>query len=424
MYIPSDPTSLFQETLNGNPGNDTSTLPDTVELSAIWKAFPAHTPCTQQGVQQIRNCLETRTQQRLDALRGEKPFDSFDILSGKIENFIGMTQVPTGIIGPLFLINDTFQEGIYIPLATTEGALVASYHRGAKACTLSGGIFTLCIRESVQRCPGFRFSTLRELINFWEWVEAQEEVYQSIVSQNSRFAKLNQIQPIIEGNQLILNLEFTTGDAAGQNMVTLCTQAICEYILQHNPITPQYWFIESNYAGDKKASAVSFSSVRGKKVTAECVVKKHIVQKVLKSSPASMEKYWKTSILASAQSGTMGTQGHIANGLTALFLACGQDVACISEAAVGITRMEENPEGDLYCSVTLPNIIVGTVGGGTNLPTQQDCLRLMGCQGAGKARRLAEICAALALAGEVSIAAAIAEGHFTDAHRKLGRPNP
>lgn len=422
MFLPLDPLSTLPDALPKTKECVDFTPDNTCSVSKSCKSFPSYTPYTKEGVSLLRSFLEDETQQRLTALNSQKPFDFIDSLRGNIENFIGMTQVPTGVIGPLHIVGDGFSEGVFIPLATTEGALVASYHRGAKACTLSGGIHTLCISESVQRCPGFRFSNLRELVDFWEWVKTHQEEYPDIIRQTSRFAVLQELQPIIEGNQLILNMEFTTGDAAGQNMVTLCTQAICEYILTHCPIIPLRWYIESNYAGDKKASSVSFTSTRGKKISAECILNKQVVKEVLKSSPASMESYWKTSLLASLQSGTLGSQGHVANGLTALFLACGQDVACISEASVGITRIEETSEGDLYCSVTLPNVIVGTVGGGTSLPTQQDCLRMMGCQGPGKARRLAAICAALSLAGEVSIAAAIAEGHFTQAHKELGRP--
>lgn len=187
------------------------------------------------------------------------------------------------------------------------------------------------------------------------------------------------------------------------------------------PIKPTQWFIESNYSGDKKASAVSFTSVRGKKVTAECVVKKEIVEQVLKSTPSQMENYWKSSTIAATQSGTIGAQGHYANGLAAVFLATGQDVACVSEASVGITRMEVNQDGDLYCSVTLPNLIVGTVGGGTGLPTQLECLKMMGCAGKNNSRKFAEVCAGLILAGELSIASALSVGHFTNAHQALGR---
>ena len=151
------------------------------------------------------------------------------------------------------------------------------------------------------------------------------------------------------------------------------------------------------------------------------VLSEEIVQRVLKTTPAAMADYWRSSTIGIIQSGAIGAQGHFANGLTALFIATGQDVACIAEASIGITRMEHTPEGNLYASVTLPNLIVGTVGGGTSLPTQRECLELMDCYGPGKARKFSEICGALVLAGELSIAAALSAGHFSAAHKKLGR---
>jgi hydroxymethylglutaryl-CoA reductase (NADPH) len=204
-------------------------------------------------------------------------------------------------------------------------------------------------------------------------------------------------------------------------MVTFCTNAICHYIIENAPVKPLFWFIESNYSGDKKATALAFSNVRGKKVTAEITLPEKIVSEVLKTTPEARSDYWRSSTVGTIQSGSIGAQGHYANGLAALFLATGQDVACISEAAVGITRMEVTAAGDLYASVTLPNLIVGTVGGGTALPTQKECLELMDCYGAGKARKFAEICGALVLAGELSIAAALSAGHFSSAHKKFGR---
>jgi hydroxymethylglutaryl-CoA reductase (NADPH) len=193
----------------------------------------------------------------------------------------------------------------------------------------------------------------------------------------------------MEGNQVVLVFEYTTGDAAGQNMVTLCTEAICTYILEHTPVKPECWFIESNYSGDKKATTLSFTSVRGKKVTAEAIITQKVVKEVLGTTPKAIAQYWQSSSVTAVQSGGIGIQGHFANGLTAIFLATGQDVACVAEAYVGITRMEVNSNDDLYVCVTLPSLTVGTVGGGTHLPTQKECLKLIGCEGPGSARKFA-----------------------------------
>lgn len=358
---------------------------------------------------------------KTDALTQHNNDSDTNLLKGSIENFIGYTQVPTGLAGPIRVNGSEDACDVFVPLATTEGALVASYHRGAKATLLSGGISTVCLTEGVKRSPLFGFDTIESGIRFLMWVTEVKDCFNDIVAQNTNHGKLNDVQFNIEGNHIILTFEYLTGDASGQNMVTICTNAVCQYLIKHTPIQPKYWYVEGNFSGDKKASAHSFTSVRGKKVTAECIVSKEVLEKVLKTSAESVAQYWKASTVSVIQTGSIGAQGHFANGLTALFMATGQDVACVSEAAVGVTRMEVINESDLYVSVTLPNLIVGTIGGGTKFPTQQECLAIMGCLGKGKARKYAEVCAALLLCGELSIASALAEGHFTSAHQSLGR---
>lgn len=354
-------------------------------------------------------------------LSKDNPTTDLDLLKGSIENYIGQTRIPTGLVGPLRVNGAEARSDVFVPLATTEGALVASYHRGAKATLVSGGVSAVCLIEGVKRSPLFCFGTIERAIRFLMWVTEVKDVFNDIVAQNTRHGRLNDVRFTIEGNQVIMTFEYLTGDASGQNMVTICTNAICEYLITNTPIKPEYWYVESNYSGDKKASALSFTTVRGKKVTAECVVTKKALEEVLKTSASAVAQYWRSSTVSVIQTGSIGAQGHFANGLTALFLATGQDVACVSEAAVGVTRMEVRNEEDLYVSVTLPNLIVGTVGGGTKFPTQRECLDIMGCLGEGKARKFAEICAALLLCGELSIASALAEGHFTAAHQSLGR---
>lgn len=376
---------------------------------------------TKEAVEKRRSVLQKETGKNLPFLSANSAFDALHRVEGNIENFIGMTMVPTGIIGPL-KVNGTSASGdFFVPLATSEGALVASFHRGAKACYHSGGATSFCIEEGVCRSPLFKFNDLVEVGLFLSWVTQQTAIFKKITSQQSRFAKLKDVKANIEGNQLILSFEFYTGDAAGQNMSTLCTEEICKYIISKAPVKPSRWYIESNYSGDKKATALSFTQVRGKKVCAEIYLPEKIVKSVLKTTSNAMENYWRSSTIGVIQSGSIGAQGHYANGLAALFIATGQDAACVAEAAVGITRMECQTDGSLYASVTLPNLVVGTVGGGTSLPTQKECLELMDCYGEGKAVKFAEICGALVLAGELSIAAAIAAGHFSDAHKKFGR---
>jgi hydroxymethylglutaryl-CoA reductase (NADPH) len=277
------------------------------------------------------------------------------------------------------------------------------------------------LTESLQRAPLFKFKNLQEVGGFMYWILSQFEKFQEIVESNSRFAKLEDFKLNMEGKHVVVVFEYQTGEAAGQNMVTLCTDAICKYIIENVPTKPLHWFIESNYSGDKKATAVSFTTVRGKKITAESTIKRQIVKEVLGTTPEKIHKYWLSSSVTAVQSGSIGIQGHFANGLTALFMATGQDVACVSEAYVGITRMEVDEDGDLYVTVTLPSLVIGTIGGGTGLPTQKECLKLLGCEGPGSARKFAEICGATILAGELSIAAAIANGNFSKAHKLFGR---
>jgi len=379
-----------------------------------------HTP-TPEGITQRFEFLKKHTGKELPYLAGKQTFSELGELKGNIENYIGMSIVPTGIIGPMRVYGTEARGDYYVPLATSEGALVASYHRGAKACYLAGGVVSVCLEEGVQRSPLFKFESISDLGGFMMWVLPQMETFKAIVSTQSRFAKLIDLKATIEGNHLILTFEYQTGDASGQNMVTLCTDAICKYIVENAPIKPLFWFIEGNYSGDKKATALSFTHVRGKKITTEITLSAEIVHNILKTTAEAMTNYWRSSTMGVVQSGAVGAQGHYANGLTALFIATGQDVACVAEASTGITRMEMTPEGGLYASVTLPNLIVGTVGGGTSLPTQRECLELLDCYGAGKARKFAEICGAVVLAGEISIAAAIAAGHFSSAHAKFGR---
>ena len=358
-----------------------------------------------------------------DVVTNVDKIENPESLDGNIENYIGMAQIPIGLAGPL-LINGLHASGdFYIPLATTEGALVASYSRGMKASRLSGGITSVCVAEGVQRSPFFKFENFHTVAVFIKWVQQHKNAFHKIVEKTSNYAQLEDIKTNVEGNSVILTFEYKTGDASGQNMVTISTHAICSFILDKFEINPVEFYIESNYAGDKKATALSFSGVRGKKVVSEVVLKRDIVASVLKSTPEAIAKYWQSSTLAVVQSGAIGAQGHVANALTALFIATGQDVATVSESAVGITRMEVNTNGDLYASLTLPALIVGTVGGGTALPTQKECLEMMNCYGKNNANKFAEIACAIALAGEISIASAMAAKHFTSAHKNLGRKN-
>jgi hydroxymethylglutaryl-CoA reductase (NADPH) len=346
---------------------------------------------------------------------------AMEAYQNNIEHFLGTVKLPVGIAGPL-RVNGLFAQGdYYVPLATTEAALVASYNRGAQLMTRAGGCTTLLLHEAVMRAPGFAFKDLREAGAFVAWAVTQQDQFKLEAARTTRHGALTDMQVTVEGNHVYLRFDFFTGDAAGQNMVTIATQAICEYIQANSPVAPSYFFLEANMSGDKKASAQSFLSVRGKKVTAEITLPAKLVQGLLHTSPERMVDYWRMSAMGGVLSGTIGVQGHYANGLAALYIACGQDAACVSESAVGVTRFELTETGDLYAAVTLPNLIVGTVGGGTRLPSQQACLELMGLAGADHSRAFAEVAAGITLAGELSIIGALCAGHFARAHQTLAR---
>jgi len=358
----------------------------------------------------------------LPHLEGRTERPTANDLRGNIENYVGMAQVPVGLAGPLLLNGDYARGEVMVPLATTEGALVASYSRGMKAITHSGGATAKILDEGVQRAPYFKLEDLAAAGRFVAFTLAHLDDFHSITGKTSRYAVFKQVRPIIEGNSVTLVFEFTTGDAAGQNMVTICTGAICQFLLKKCGENIVEFYIESNASGDKKANFQSFQHVRGKKVSIEVTLPRAIVADVLKSTPENLEKFGRAAAYGSLKTGTLGVQAHCANGLAALFIACGQDAACVAEAAVGIIRLEATPSGDLYASGTFPNLIVGSVGGGTRLPTQRECLEIMDCYGPGKAPLLAEITAGVCLAGELSILSALAEGHFVSAHASLGRP--
>jgi len=338
-----------------------------------------------------------------------------------IENFVGTTKIPVGIAGPLRVRGLFAQGDFYVPLATTEATLVASYTRGCTLITEVGGASAMLLNEGVSRSPGFAFSSFEELGRFIAWFLGQQEQIKRAAEGTTRFGKLIDTQISVEGNHVYVILAFTTGDAAGQNMAAIATDSAVAWILAHTPVKPRAVYIEANFSGDKKASAQSLQSVRGKKVTAEVTIPAELVKSRLHTSTESMVECARFGTFGGILSGTMGAQGHYANGLAALFIASGQDAACVAEAAIGTTRMEMTPTGGLYVAVTLPNLIMGTMGGGTKLPSQKACLEIMGMAGPGHARALAEIAAALCLAGEISIVGAISAGEFTRAHARLAR---
>ncbi|MEM1331407.1 MAG: hydroxymethylglutaryl-CoA reductase [Planctomycetota bacterium] len=340
---------------------------------------------------------------------------------GFIEGFVGTAKVPVGLVGPLLVNRPRCSSARYIPLATSEAALVASYQRGARTITRSGGATAMLLAESVIRSPCFVFERAEHAARFLAWLSGAFDEIRATAEATSNHAKLLDLRFTLEGNQAFVSFEYSTGDASGQNMTTIATEAACRRIVAASPEAIERWYLESNLSGDKKASGQSFSLVRGRKVCADAIIPEDVLRSELNIGAEEIEAYWKVSVAGGVLAGTLGVQGHFANGLAALSIATGQDAACVAESAVGMTRLEARTDRSLYASVTLPNLMLGTVGGGTSLPSATACLELMGIKGDDGAAELAEVTGALLLAGEISLIAAIASGDFGRAHRVLRR---
>ncbi|MGH8692546.1 MAG: hydroxymethylglutaryl-CoA reductase [Burkholderiales bacterium] len=355
------------------------------------------------------------------ALADESTLAEMARFERNIENFIGTVKVPAGIAGPLRVAGSHARGDYFIPLATTEATLVASYSRGAQLISEAGGCATAVLAEGVSRSPGFAFRTLAQAARFASWIESQVEALAAVAAGTTSHGRLGGMRATVEGNHVYVNLEFCTGEAAGQNMVTIATAAILRHIAACSPVKHEYCFLEANHSGDKKASAHSLGRVRGKRVSAEVRIPRSILAERLHASPERMTDYWRMAALGGVLSGTIGVQGQFANGLAAFYIACGQDAACVAESAVGVTRLEIAGDGGLYASVTLPNVIVGAVGGGTGLPSQRACIEILRRCGPADTRALAEVCAALALSGELSLIGAMCSGDFARAHAGRAR---
>ena len=342
-------------------------------------------------------------------------------VSGNCENFIGMMQVPVGIAGPV-LINGEHAQGLfYVPLATTEGTLVASYSRGMRAITECGGIKTTVVDDTMQRSPGYKFADAREARDFGQWLDDNFEQIKAEADSTTSVGKLILIQKWSMNRCLYTRFNFTTGDAAGQNMVSKATDKACKWIAKNYPGEILDYTFNSNTETDKKHSHMHMLHSRGKRVIAELVLKKEVMDSMLRTTAQRLMNARNFSNVGAALSLPAYNGPHSANGIASLFLATGQDEANVVESHAGNVYAEALPNGDLYWSVTLPAIIVATFGGGTGLPAQRECLELMDCYGKGKAKKLAEIVAATVVAGDISISSAAQADEFVKSHEKYGR---
>ena len=347
---------------------------------------------------------------------------SFDpkVTQGNIENFTGVAQVPIGFAGPLKINGEHADGEFIIPLATTEGTLIASYNRGIKMINLCGGVTTTISEDIMQRAPVFVFDSAREAVAFARWIDENIEDIRKQAEASSNVAKLLDIEKFLASKFVYLRFNYSTGDAAGQNMITAATYTACTWIQEHYKKIQGY-YMEGNMSTDKKASVINTLHTRGKRVTAEVTLKRDLLIEHMRVDPETCEYFNKVTNLGTFMSGANSNGLHSANALAALFIATGQDVANVAESSTGIIHMETTPEGDLYASLTLPSLIVGTYGGGTGLPTQNECLKILGCNGKGKVLKFAEIVTAVAAAGEISLGTAISSLEYVSSHEKLGR---
>lgn len=339
---------------------------------------------------------------------------------GNCENFIGVAQIPIGLAGPLQINGEHAQGEFLIPLATTEGTLVASYNRGMKLLNLSGGAKVTVTGDAMQRAPVFVFEDARGARDFVEWIKENIDRIREEAEATSSVAKLDHIDPYLANKFAFLRFNFKTGDAAGQNMVGRATFAASSWILDNYEGIKNF-YLESNFATDKKASQVNIMRTRGKRVTAEATIPRDVLIQNMRVAPEQLFHHYGVANIGSILAGVNNNGLHSANAITAMFIATGQDVANVAESSAGVIYTELTEEKDLYISMTIPSLIVATYGGGTGLATQREALSILGCVGKGKVYKLAEIVAATVLAGELSLAAAISSSDWVSSHEQYGR---
>ena len=368
--------------------------------------------------------IEQQTGAKLNHTK-QYSFDPHD-MSGNIENFFGVAQIPVGIAGPL-LVNGEYAQGeFFVPMATVEGTMLASYNRGMKVIRESGGVLTTVTDVVMQRAPCFVFKTGREARDFTRWLDENFLHIKAKAESTTSVGKLNEIERYHAHNMVYTRFDYSTGDAAGQNMTSRATFVACEWIREQNPHMSHY-LLSGSFDTEKRTSSVNLLKGRGRRVTAEITIPREVMMQHLRVTPEAMHYGQGISTLAALLTNSSNNAAHPANGLAALYLATGQDIANIGESNQCTTYNKVTRNGDYYYSITLPALIVATYGGGTSLPTQRECLEIMGCWGKDKAMKFAEIAAALVVAGELSLAAATRtdketrKNDWVDAHERLGR---
>jgi hydroxymethylglutaryl-CoA reductase (NADPH) len=369
-----------------------------------------------------RHLVERETNADLDAI-GDYTFDAADV-DANVENMLGGAQLPMGVAGPVPVDGGAADGEYYLPMATTEGALVASVNRGLSAMRAAGGATARVTDSGMTRAPVFRVDGIADAETVVEWVEGNTDDLRAAAESTTSHGELVAVNPYVVGDSVFLRFVYDTKDAMGMNMATIATQEACDLVTAETPA--DLVALSGNLCTDKKPAAINAVEGRGRTVTADVVLPREYVEETLKTTPEAMvEGNTRKNLIGSAKAASLGFNAHAANTVAAVFLATGQDPAQVVEGANAITSMEVREEG-LYASLSFASLELGTVGGGTKLPTQSEALDIVGHSGGGdpagaNADALAEVIAVGALAGELSLVAAFTSRHLASAHEELGR---
>ena len=372
-----------------------------------------------------RQALEEMTSTPLSNI-GHHSLDVQRASHRNCENFIGVAQIPMGVVGPLRVRGRSVDGEVYVPLATTEAALVASTNRGCAAIREAGGAVVRVEDVGMTRAPVFRTSGIVQTQQFLQWIRDHESEIRQLTESTSKYLKLLEVRPYAFGTTVFLRFRFDTGDAMGMNMVTIaCDRAVNE-LIEPGTGVPCIG-LSGNYCVDKKPAAVNFQEGRGKRIYAEVLLDAPILHHILKTDARSLvEVQYRKNLLGSIAAGSLGFNAHYANVLAAFFIATGQDPAHVVEGSMGVTCIEHRGPDSVFVSVFMPDVPLGAVGGGTSLDTQREALSVIGVSPDPEKRgdavtRLAEIVGAVVLAGELSLMAAFTSNDLARAHEKLGR---
>lgn len=370
-----------------------------------------------------RRLLAAETDADLDAV-GEFSFDADRAADANVENLVGGAQLPMGVAGPVQVAGGAADGEYYLPMATTEGALVASVNRGCSVIAAAGGADARVTRSGMTRAPVFRVAGVAEAEEVVSWVDEHCDELREAAESTTSHGELLEVDPYVVGDSVFLRFVYDTKDAMGMNMATIATREAAELVEEETPAS--LVALSGNLCTDKKPAAINAVEGRGRTVTADVEIPRETVEERLHTTPEAIEEAnTRKNLVGSAKAGSLGFNAHAANVVAATFLATGQDAAQVVEGSNAITTVEAR-EDALYASVSLASLEVGTVGGGTRLPTQSEALDVLGLRGGGdpagaNADALAEVIAVGALAGELSLLAALASRHLSSAHEDLGR---